>query len=113
VRRVADIILDRFQDQLMEIYLKGGIASRVMKKIKGELNSTPTKTELNDLYQREFFLVQDKAHELIGFYPEFEIEKGLQYTAEWLQLHELLTQPLPWRAPDLDDERYRTPEYAS
>ena len=56
VGAVAYGLVDRFEDQLMEIYLKGGLASKIMKKVKGELRATPSGTELNDLYQRQFFL---------------------------------------------------------
>ncbi|MEM7313662.1 MAG: NAD(P)-dependent oxidoreductase [Planctomycetota bacterium] len=107
VSGVADIILDRFEDQLMEIYLKGGFASRVMKKIKGELDATPTGTELNDLYQRQFVLNTDKARNMLGFESTFDLNHGLQLTAEWLALHELLEQPLPNHKQDASSEPQR------
>lgn len=36
----------------MEIYLRGGWASRVMKRIKGSLDATPSGAELTGLYAR-------------------------------------------------------------
>ena len=88
-------LVDRFEDQLMEIYLKGGLASKIMKKVKGELNATPSGTELNDLYQRQFFLSTDKITEKIGFASRVDLQTGMQHTAAWLELHEKLTCPLP------------------
>ncbi len=98
VGSVADMILSRFEDQLMEIYLKGGLASRIMKRIKGELDATPTGTELNDLYQRQFVLNTDKAKDMLGFESQVGLNHGLALTAKWLELHELLTVPLPREA---------------
>lgn len=92
VGKVADAVLDRFEDQLMAIYLKGGFASRVMKKIKGELDATPTVKELNDLFGRQVYFVDQKARDLIGYVPEFDLDRGLRLTLAWLQLHEIVEQ---------------------
>ncbi len=87
---LADVVLSRFEDQLMEIYLKGGLASRLMKKIKGELDATPTGNELNDLYARQVYYVDQKARDLLGYQPEFDLSRGLELTHAWLRLHELV-----------------------
>ena len=113
IGNIAYGIVDRFEDQLMEIYLKGGLASRIMKAVKGELKATPSGTELNDLYQRQFHLDQDKARDLLGFEPRFSLEEGVAYTARWLQLHEKLKQPLPQSIQRLQDESEALAEMAS
>ena len=113
IGNIAYGIVDRFEDQLMEIYLKGGLASRIMKAVKGELKATPSGTELNDLYQRQFHLTQDKARDLLGFEPKFSLEEGVGYTAKWLQLHEKLKQPLPSSIQRLQDETESFAELAS
>ena len=113
IGNIAYGIVDRFEDQLMEIYLKGGLASRIMKAVKAELKATPSGTELNDLYQRQFHLSQDKARDLLGFEPKFSLEEGVGYTAKWLQLHEKLKQPLPSSIQRLQDETESFAELAS
>lgn len=86
---VADKILDRYEDKLMEIYLRGGIASRVMRRVKGELNSTPTGTELHDLFGRTAFYDDSKIRNGLGFQPAYSLQRGLSMTVAWLRLHEL------------------------
>ncbi len=88
---VADKILERYEDQLMEIYLRGGFASRVMKRIKGELKSTPSGDELNNLFSRQAVYTDSKARRLLQYEPMFDIDRGLAMTLAWLRLHELAT----------------------
>ncbi|MEM8735461.1 MAG: NAD-dependent epimerase/dehydratase family protein [Planctomycetota bacterium] len=98
VGSAADFILDRYEDQLMEIYMRGGWASKWMKRIKGELASTPSGNELNDLYSRKAVYVSGKAERELGYRPAFPLAAGLRQTAVWLHRHELLEQELPWLA---------------
>ena len=86
---VAGKIVDQFEDKLMEIYLRGGWASRMMKRIKGELSSTPSGGELNDLYSRDAVYTDQKAREWIGYDPQFDIESGIRQSIYWLQHNEL------------------------
>jgi len=86
---VADKIVARFQDQLMEIYLRGGPAGQMMKRIKGEFASTPSGGELNDLYTRDVVYSDQKARDLIGYDPQFDIESGIRQSVQWLQHNEL------------------------
>ena len=86
---MADVVLARYEDQLMEIYLRGGWASKIMKKIKGELDATPSSDELNDLYARRVYYSDAKARDALGYAPEFDLRRGLRLTLAWLQLHEL------------------------
>lgn len=86
---VADKIVARFQDQLMEIYLRGGPAGQMMKRIKGEFASTPSGGELNDLYTRDVIYSDQKARDLIGYDPQFDIESGIRQSVQWLQHNEL------------------------
>ncbi len=95
---VADAILSRFEDKLMEIYLRGGWPTRVMKFIKGELNSTPSSTELDDLFARDVVYTDDKARELIGYQPRFGMDEGLKASVDWLSLHEYRKDLIPDQA---------------
>ncbi len=88
VGAIAESILNRFEDKLMEIYLRGGWPTRVMKFIKGELNSTPSGNELNDLFARDVVYTDDKARRMIGYQPRFDMNAGLKASVDWLNLHE-------------------------
>lgn len=90
VDRVADKILDRYEDKLMEIYLQGGWMSRLMKKVKGELNSTPSSGELHDLFARKALYSDLKAQLELGYQPQTAIDQGIQLTVDWLKLHEIV-----------------------
>ncbi|MFN3189912.1 MAG: NAD-dependent epimerase/dehydratase family protein [Aureliella sp.] len=100
VDSAADLVLDRYEDKLMEIYMRGGWASKWMKRIKGELSSTPSGNELNDLYSRQAFYSAEKAKRELGYQPTFSLDEGLRHTASWLSLHELLQQDLQWLSED-------------
>ncbi len=89
VDRVSDMILGRYEDKIMEIYLRGGLACKIMKRIKGELDSTPTSDELGDLYQRKAVYDDAKLRDLVGYEPKYDLALGLKLTIDWLRLHEL------------------------
>lgn len=86
---VAGKIVERFEDKLMEIYLQGGWAGRMMKRIKGELDCTPSGGELNDLYARDVVYEDQKARDLMGYDPQYDIESGIRQSVYWLQHSEL------------------------
>lgn len=103
----ADWVLDRFEDQLMEIYLRGGLAGRLMKRIKNQLEATPTGTELNDLFARQATYDANKIERLLGFQPHHDLATGLRLSVQWLALHEVV----PSLATSLEDpaDRPATP----
>ena len=89
VRQVTDVIKERFEDRLMEIYLRGGFASRMMKLLKGELDTTPSSTELHDLFARRAIYSDDAIRQKLRVKPTFELTRGLKATHQWLIHHEL------------------------
>ncbi len=93
VGSVTSFFKAKFEDRLMEIYLRGGFASRLMKRLKGELDSTPSTGELNDLYSRKASYDDHKIHQLLGYSPRFDLDKGIQQTIDWMVLHEVSKQP--------------------
>ena len=97
ISNASDFILDRYEDQLMEIYLRGGFAGKMMKKLKGELDCTPTGNELNDLYTRQARYDDAKIRQTLNFQPAFSLDLGLQLSTAWLSMHELTESPI---APD-------------
>ena len=99
--KTTDLILNRYEDKIMEIYMRGGLAHRVMKKIKGEMNATPDTNELNDLFSRQAYYDDRKICSLLGYKPRFEIESAIRSTMHWLRLHEVVETP---RSKDEADE---------
>lgn len=95
---VADRVVNRFEDKLMEIYLRGGWPTKVMKRVKGILQSTPSGSELNDLFSRDVIYDDAKAKERIGYRPAFDLETGIKLSVAWLRCNELLRDPVPDQA---------------
>ena len=92
VRKSADLVLDRFEDKIMEIYMRGGIAHRIMKKIKGEIDATPDSNELNDLFQRAAHYDDRKICCQLNYWPLRSVEEEIDATIHWLFLHEFIDQ---------------------
>lgn len=104
----ADLVLDRFEDRIMDIYMRGGWPQRIMKKIKGELDATPDSSELNDLFVRPAYYDDQKIQSMLGYRPLFSLEASIANTLHWMQLHELVSNapqlpPAPERKPVQED----------
>jgi len=69
------------------------VASRMMKRLKGELDATPSSAEINDLFVRSAVYDDGKIQQTIGYQSEFDLARGLQLTVDWLRLHELAQRP--------------------
>ncbi|MEL7157421.1 MAG: NAD-dependent epimerase/dehydratase family protein [Actinomycetota bacterium] len=80
----------RFEGPLMDLYLRGGPASRVMKQVKRQLSTTPSANELTGLYARTAHYDDTKLRHHLQIRPEVDIHLGLERTVAWLQLHELM-----------------------
>lgn len=91
---LSDKVMERFEDQLMEIYLRGGILGRMMKRLKGELDSTPSGNELHDLFARKAKYMDGLAREQLGYSPQVSLAEGLARTTDWLRLHEIVPAPI-------------------
>jgi nucleoside-diphosphate-sugar epimerase len=80
----------RFEEPLMEIYMRNGFAGRMMRKLKGELDSTPSLGELTDLYCRQVTYCDEKIRTTLGYENKFELADGIAATVAWLERHELV-----------------------
>lgn len=85
VETVIRAFVGRFEDKLMEIYLRGGWASNVMKRVKTILDSTPSHGELEDLYSRRAIYSDDKARRVLGYRPKFDLQRGLALSVLWME----------------------------
>jgi predicted dehydrogenase/nucleoside-diphosphate-sugar epimerase len=93
VRGITSSIKARFEEQLMEIYLRGGRASQLMKKLKSHLQNTPSADELNDLFNRKAIYKDDAIRNELGYHPDFNLDAGIAHTLHWMLLHELIRDP--------------------
>ena len=73
-----------------------------MKRLKGELDTTPSGGELTNLYSRQANYEDRAIREALGYRPAFDLGQGIETTIQWLLLHELIKQP----------ERIRKPPFA-
>ncbi len=86
---VTWFFVEKFYDRLMEIYLRGGPTSRLMKRVKGLLNSTPSTKELENLYSRRAIYVDQRAHDLLGYRPAYDLAAGVRMSVLWMAHHGL------------------------
>ena len=90
---VIRLFVRQFEDRLMEMYLRGGIASRIMKRVKMILDSTPSPTELEKLYSRNAVYSDRKARDVLGYQPKYDLEKGLALSVIWLARNGYIDAP--------------------
>ncbi|MFX0195380.1 MAG: NAD-dependent epimerase/dehydratase family protein [Candidatus Hodarchaeota archaeon] len=107
--------LDRFGDTIMDIYMRGGVLRKIMKQVKNSLDTTPSSTELQNLYSRDAFFVTSKAQRMLGYKPKFDLAAGLRMSVLWLDHHGFLHQPpsLPGNASASVGEQTLTADYRS
>lgn len=90
----ARYFLDRFDDTIMDIYMRGGVVKKAMKQVKNSLNTTPSAAELQNLYSRDALYVTSRAQDMLGYEPKFGLDVGLRMSVLWLDHHGFLRQPL-------------------
>lgn len=84
---------DRYRDQLMDIYLHNKFLGGLMRRLKSSLHSTPSASELQNLFSRDAYYVGAKARDVLGFRPQFDVERGLRLSVLWLEHDGFLDQP--------------------
>jgi hypothetical protein len=90
IGRCTTFAKSRWEDKLMEIYLRGGIAGRWMKRLRNALKSTPSTGELTNLYSRKANYDDVKIKQQLGYCPKFDLSTGIAQTIQWLTLHEMV-----------------------
>lgn len=102
IRPVTSYLKAKFEDRLMEIYLRKGWMSTCMKILKGKLDSTPTDGELNDLYGRKTIYDDKKIRTTLGYSPRFDLDAGIQMTTQWFTRHEICPRSVGDRSSDFE-----------
>lgn len=100
VGRTSDAVRSRFDDQLMRIYLRDGLAGRLMKRLKAAMESTPSGDELKGLFSRKAIYRDAKARDLLGYSPQFGLSTGLSLSVAWLRHHGQIDEAVLLDTPD-------------
>ncbi|HEY1303113.1 MAG TPA: NAD-dependent epimerase/dehydratase family protein [Vicinamibacterales bacterium] len=85
VRTTAHIALARYSGALMKVYERGGWVAPVMKRTKAWLTSSPSSSELEQLYSRRAIYDWSKAERLLRYRPAVDLNRGLRYSVDWLR----------------------------
>ena len=113
VRFFTSRIKQRFEDQLMEIYLRGGPMGKLMKRLKHQLSTTPSGGELNHLYSRQARYIDTKIRQDLGYKAEYDLDKGIASAIPWMILHEYVDDPSKVRQHPQAKQSPRTLESAA
>lgn len=84
VKRAAKITLDYFEEPIMNLYQRNRRARTAIKWVEKKLKTTANLGDLN-LYNRKALFIDDKAHEVLGYQPHFDIETGITHCVRWLR----------------------------
>jgi nucleoside-diphosphate-sugar epimerase len=84
VRKSAKFLLRRYQDQIMALYQRSGLAKQVMRRAERFLRQVPTPAEFR-LCSRTAFYRTDKAARLLGYTPQYSTDRGVALSAAWLK----------------------------
>ena len=86
VRSIARFGLKHFQGHIMGIYQRFDVAKKAMRIVESGIRNTPTTAEF-EMCSKVVRFSSDKAKRLIGFVPQFPLERALPLTAAWLTHH--------------------------
>jgi UDP-glucose 4-epimerase len=86
VRSSAKFALNRFQDQIMALYKRSGLAKSAMRHVERVIRKSPTTAELR-LYSKQASFPTDKAARLLGYKPQFSMAEGIRLSLAWLRHH--------------------------
>ena len=89
-RRATGAVLNRYGESVMRVYERGGPLASAMKHVKGRLNSQPSSTEFEELYNRKAIYDTSKVRRVLGWRPAFDLDHGLRLSIDWLKYAGLL-----------------------
>ncbi len=64
-----------------------GAVSQALGQAKQTIRAVPNQRELEHLYSRTAVYVDTKARELLGYAPQFDLERALRINVAWLRHH--------------------------
>jgi nucleoside-diphosphate-sugar epimerase len=84
VRTVAMFARDHFESPIRQVAAKSQLAKRAMKFLEKKLKTSARATDFS-LFNRKAIYSAAKAHNLLGFTPQYNLEDGLQLSVPWLK----------------------------
>lgn len=84
IRSSAKFALAHFEIPLRNLSQRYGMARQLMRTTEKRIKSTPRPEDLG-LFNRDAVYVAAKARELLGFRPTYDLNRGLDLSACWLE----------------------------
>lgn len=83
-RSSAKFALARFGGPIQNIYERYRGPRELMRAVERLLKTNPTTNDIL-LYQRHAVYSDHKAHEVLGYTPQYSLDEGLNLTAQWVK----------------------------
>ena len=84
IRKTAAHIAKNYLNLIKKICSKHPFLKSTARKIESFLKTSTTKNELS-LYERKAIYITEKAYQILGYRPCFDLKRGLQLTSAWLR----------------------------
>jgi nucleoside-diphosphate-sugar epimerase len=84
VRRAAKFAKKNFESQIRSVAKKSRVVKSILKSAEQSLKTTPRLDTLS-LYSRQAYYSAEKAQTMLGYFPRFNLEKGLDLSVRWLE----------------------------
>lgn len=84
LRSLGKFTLKHFTSPLRRLSQDHSEARRLLRYAERRMRTAPRIEEL-DLYSRQAVYLIDKAKDVLGYSPQYQVEKGLELTAQWLR----------------------------
>jgi nucleoside-diphosphate-sugar epimerase len=84
LRKSAKFLLQRYQEQIMALYRRFGLARQIMRRAERMIRQVPTPAEFR-LYGRKAFYATEKATRMLGYESKFSMQRGIDLSIAWLK----------------------------
>ena len=84
IKSVQRFFMTRWGRTIMNLYMRSGPMKKRLKKMKDTMDMTPTQRDLQSLFNRKAIYENNKAESLLGYQPQYTLDKGLALSAAWL-----------------------------
>jgi nucleoside-diphosphate-sugar epimerase len=91
IKTAARYVLKHHEKIITQMYQRSLILQRIMKRVEQKMKTSPGNEELS-MFGRKAHYTISKAESVLGFVPDYTIDKGLAMSIEWLK-HESLFSP--------------------
>lgn len=89
VRWAGGIVRDHFMEPVKKIADNFPLAKSLMKQTEHALKVTPVKDEL-DMFSKDIIIKDTKIRNVLNWQPKFTVNRGLEYSADWIKHHRII-----------------------